>query len=442
MASKRILVVDDEIGIRELLQDILQDEGYQVQLAENAAAARALRMQARPEVVLLDIWMPDCDGITLLKEWSSNGLLTMPVIMMSGHGTIDTAVEATRIGAFDFLEKPIALQKLLKTVSAALKHSEATPKPAMTLLHLGKSAIVTALKERLEKINASSSTTQPVLFVGQTGAGAEVCAKFLHHVDTPWLALSDVHQLTHAPLELLTSLRDGLLYIDEVAALNADAQKSLLLLLTKAEKFSVRVVCNTTQDLGKLHLNGQFDHNLLQMLSAITIALPNLDAHKEDVPDLVLAIANLHFETQNLQYKEFETAALNALRNESWPGNLMQLHTVVSDLLQTSTGDKVTLDDVRRTMYQHNGLAQSDNYIASNHAGVTTRKETENPANPNLKLPNLSQHLREARDDFERIYFVHHLAEAGYNMSKLAEIAGLERTHLYRKLKQLGIKIK
>lgn len=134
MAAKRILVVDDEIGIRELLRDILQDEGYHVQLAENAAAAREVRLHERPDVVLLDIWMPDCDGISLLKEWVNGGLLTMPVIMMSGHGTIDTAVEATRIGAFDFLEKPIALQKLLKTVAIALKQSEQLPKSNVSYL--------------------------------------------------------------------------------------------------------------------------------------------------------------------------------------------------------------------------------------------------------------------------------------------------------------------
>ena len=110
---QQILVVDDEIGIRELLSEILSDEGYQVRLAENASEARAFRTRARPDLVLLDIWMPDTDGITLLKEWATAGLLTMPVVMMSGHGTIDTAVEATRIGAYDFLEKPIALQKLL-----------------------------------------------------------------------------------------------------------------------------------------------------------------------------------------------------------------------------------------------------------------------------------------------------------------------------------------
>ena len=117
-----ILVVDDEVGIRELLFEILADEGHSVVVAENATKARELRNHRRPDLVLLDIWMPDADGISLLKEWSANGLLTMPVVMMSGHGTIDTAVEATRFGAFDFLEKPIALQKLLSTVQKALKH--------------------------------------------------------------------------------------------------------------------------------------------------------------------------------------------------------------------------------------------------------------------------------------------------------------------------------
>ena len=127
MASKEILVVDDEIGIRELLSEILFDEGYQVYLAENAEQARACRLEREPDLVLLDIWMPDTDGVTLLKEWIEQDLLTMPVVMMSGHGTIETAVEATRIGAADFLEKPIALQKLLSTIAKAIR--EGTLKP-------------------------------------------------------------------------------------------------------------------------------------------------------------------------------------------------------------------------------------------------------------------------------------------------------------------------
>ncbi len=123
----RILVVDDEIGIRELLSEILYDEGHTIELAENAAQAREARLRARPDLVLLDIWMPDTDGVSLLKEWSSQGLLDMPVVMMSGHATVDTAVEATRIGAVDFLEKPITLQKLLKAVAAGLAHPVVSP---------------------------------------------------------------------------------------------------------------------------------------------------------------------------------------------------------------------------------------------------------------------------------------------------------------------------
>ena len=132
MTNKHILVVDDEIGIRELLSEILFDEGYQVHLAENAEQARAYRNEHEPDLVLLDIWMPDTDGVTLLKEWVEQDLLTMPVIMMSGHGTIETAVEATRIGAVDFLEKPIALQKLLNTISKAIKEGAPQPKAALS----------------------------------------------------------------------------------------------------------------------------------------------------------------------------------------------------------------------------------------------------------------------------------------------------------------------
>src|SRR5580765_4059045 len=148
----QILVVDDEVGIRELLSEILRDEGHQVRLAENAGEARQIRGRLRPDLVLLDIWMPDTDGITLLKEWASTGQLTMPVVMMSGHGTIDTAVEATRIGAYDFLEKPIALQKLLSTVGRALKRGEPQAKPMLSLAMLGRAPLVADLKQRLERV--------------------------------------------------------------------------------------------------------------------------------------------------------------------------------------------------------------------------------------------------------------------------------------------------
>ena len=436
MASKHILVVDDEIGIRELLRDILQDEGYRVDLAENAAAARALRLHERPDVVLLDIWMPDCDGISLLKEWANGGLLAMPVVMMSGHGTIDTAVEATRIGAFDFLEKPIALQKLLKTVATALKHSEQLPKSEMSLANLGKSPIILALKERLEKIAATADDhPSPVLLIGPKGCGTELCAHFLQNAGTPWLQLTEFSQLVSAPLDILAQVQDGVVYLAEIAELSKTEQKGLLLMITKADKYNVRVVCGTSQNLPKLQAEGLFDHNLLQILSAVSLRVPALEEHKEDIPDLAIAIANLQFELAEVPYREFDIAALNALRNAYWPGDIAQLDAIIRNLIQTSLGEKITLDDVNRVLHQYDDAIPQASLAAAEGAVRTSDLHSES-------LVNLNQPLREAREEFERLYFSQHIKSVAGNMSKLAEIAGLERTHLYRKLKQLDIKIK
>lgn len=423
MTARQVLVVDDEIGIRELLRDILQDEGYQVRLAENAAEARTWRQQTRPDLVLLDIWMPDCDGISLLKEWGNNGLLTMPVVMMSGHGTIDTAVEATRIGAFDFLEKPIALQKLLKTVSAALKHGEQLPRSDMNLLNLGKSPVISELRQRLEQVASLKSS---LLLIGAQGSGLELCARFLHQPDSPWLELTETERLASAPLEVLEQVNDGLIFLPEVADLNKTEQKGLLLMLGKVEKYNVRVVCGTARALPQMVEDGLFDSNLLQALSDTAISVPALEDHREDIPDLARSMVTLMVESSDAAYREFDIAALNALRNAGWPGNLAQLDSVIRNLVQTSLGEKITLADVNRVIGQFAQMYQEN---ASDNAAASSAIDLDQP-------------LREARDDFERMYFEHHIAKAGGNMSKVAENVQLERTHLYRKLKQLGVKSK
>ena len=424
MTARQVLVVDDEIGIRELLRDILEDEGYQVRLAENAAEAREFRQHARPDVVLLDIWMPDCDGITLLKEWGTGGLLTMPVVMMSGHGTIDTAVEATRIGAFDFLEKPIALQKLLKTVNAALKHSELLPKSDMTLLNLGKSAVVSELRQRLEQLSMSKA---PLLLIGEKGSGAELCAKFLHQAGTPWIELTELQRLAETPLELLEQLREGILFVPEVADLDKTQQKGLMVLLSKTEKYGTRVICSTSRPLPEMVSEGTFDNGLLLILSVSTLRIPSLADHREDIPELARAMAFLLAETIAAPYREFETAALNALRNADWPGNLTQLDSVIHNLMRTSLGEKITSEDVNRVIEQFSPL---QNVV-----------EQESSKTNGLPI-DLNRPLREVRDEFERLYFEYHIQKTDKNMSRVAEAAELERTHLYRKLKQLGIKIK
>lgn len=420
MASRSILVVDDEIGIRELLSDILLDEGHRVRVAENAQVAREERLKQRPDLVLLDIWMPDCDGISLLKEWGNSGLLTMPVVMMSGHGTIDTAVEATRIGAFDFLEKPIALQKLLKTVTAALKHGESLPHTEMNLSSFGKSAVIHELKQRLEQVSRSKNS---LLLVGKRGGSVELCAQFLRKPGTPWLALNEYDKLATSPMEVLDQVREGVLFIDEVTALNKTEQKGLSLIIAKAEKYATRVVCGTVHGIPQLIENGYLEQSLLQTLAGAALRVPSLNEHREDVPDLVTAMATLMVEGGH-PYKTFDVSALNALRNAEWDGDLSELESVVQNLMLSTIGETIGLEDVERVLEQFKGLAKD-------------------AAAEQAPLPiELAQPLRDARDDFERFYFQHHMKLVSNNMSKLAETSGLERTHLYRKLKQLGIKIK
>ncbi|MEO1947247.1 MAG: response regulator [Methylophilaceae bacterium] len=418
MASKNILVVDDEVGIRELLSDILQDEGHRVIAAENAQVAREVRLSERPDLVLLDIWMPDCDGISLLKEWGNAGLLNMPVVMMSGHGTIDTAVEATRIGAFDFLEKPIALQKLLKTVNEALLHAEILPKTEMNLASLGKSQVINDLKQRLERI---SRINTPLLLMGNNGGSVELCGHFLHEAGTPWLSLTDNEKLKTAPLELLEQAREGIIFIEELTALSAAEQKGLSLLLSNASKYNARIICATTYSLPQLTEYVGLEQSLLQLLVNTHLKVPSLDDHREDIPELVLAMAAVLGESSGIEYKHFDVAALNALRNAEWTGDLKQLEAVVQNLMLTSLGEKIRLEDVVRILEQFIEPAETADQV----------------------LPiDLVQPLRPAREEFERYYFKHHMKLINNNMGKLAKISGLERTHLYRKLKQLGVSIK
>jgi len=358
--------------------------------------------------------MPDTDGITLLKEWASAGLLTMPVVMMSGHGTIDTAVQATRVGAYDFLEKPIALQKLLATVGRALKHGIEQPQSNLSLAALGRAAVVAELKARLERV---ANLRTPVLRVAGPGCGIELCARSLHVRNTPWVAPDSTSLLAEAPLELLNQGREGTLFLHEVAELTRVEQKGLLLLVSKLDRYNARLVCGSTRHLAELVALGSFDARLYSVLSSTTIGLPSLREHREDVPEIANLLLSQLIEAKEVPPREFSTAALNALRNYDWPGNLLQLHTTVQTLAQTTLGEQISLEDVERTLPQPVNARQLAHELQ-------------------FDLP-----LRDARDAFERVYFEYHIGKEGGNISRVADTVGLERTHLYRKLKQLGIKV-
>jgi len=405
----QILVVDDEIGIRELLSEILADEGHTVQLAENAARARALRGAARPDLVLLDIWMPDTDGITLLKEWAASGQLTMPVVMMSGHGTIETAVEATRIGASDFLEKPIALQKLLATVKRALRNGGSQPQAGLTLLSLGRSAVLVDLRRRLTQIAALS---MPVLLRGEPGVMPEMYARYLHQPNTPWIMAGAA--LADAPQDLLAQAANGLVFVEELAALTRAQQKNLAFILGKQEKTKTRIVSFTAEEPSRLAAEFDFDASLLARLSELSLVLPALREHAEDIPDIAAILLAQLVEARQCPPRHFSTAALNALRQFHWPRNLEDLQGAVKNLALTALEEEIGAAEVERVSAQFHPAAASQ-----------------------LPLP-IELPLREAREAFERAYFEQLLAREGGSIARVAEKSGLERTHLYRKLKALG----
>jgi len=415
--AREILVVDDEIGIRELLSEILQDEGYRVALAENASEARAYRQRQQPALVLLDIWMPDTDGVTLLREWGSTSQLTMPVIMMSGHGTIETAVEATRIGAFDFLEKPIGLSKLLTTIARAFKTAASKEPRRISLAMLGASAPIRDAEKALESLVAAR---RPVLILGEPGTGHDLAARALQTSGSPFVVLANGARLANNPLTLLEEARDGVIYCSEIGQYSRAEQKGLAFLLPKLDKPNIALVATSSEPLANLATEGRFDAALLSQLSSGALVLPPLRMRRDDIPALIERFwrAAGADERATPLLASLSPAALTALSNAYWPGNLDHLQSVVANM-QLLRGD-ITPDLVKRLL----GESASPNQVLAPE--ITTRF---------FELP-----LREAREAFERIYFEQLLGREQSNMSKVAEKAGLERTHLYRKLKQLNIR--
>jgi DNA-binding NtrC family response regulator len=402
------------VGIRELRSEILSDEGYQVRLAQNAEEARLQRTRARPDLVLLDIWMPDTDGITLLKEWATKGQLTMPVVMMSGHGTIETAVEATRIGAYAFLEKPIALQKLLSTVDKALAQATRPVEspPAYSLAVLGGAPPVAELKQRLERVR---DLRVPVLLLAEPGSGEELCARFLHRMNTPWIAAEDrVGAPEGSALPVIGP--DATLFLRQVDQWTPDRQRAWFARLGPLAKSGTRIVATAQPDLAERVAQGGFDARLYSLLSNVTLRVPPLREHADDVPEIATTLLARMVEAREVPVRSFTTSALNVLRLHSWPGNLSQLEAVVKSAALVAGGGDIGPSDV---------------------ASVRGEQVQANP--PMLGGLPIDGELREARDAFERAYFEYHIAREGGNMSRVAERVGLERTHLYRKLKQLGI---
>lgn len=452
MTSGHILVVDDEPDIRNLVKEILEEEGYEVSVAENGETARHARRVRRPDLILLDIWMDDIDGITLLREWSEGGQLPCPVIVMSGHGTVETAVEATRLGAYDFIEKPISLAKLLLIVRRALEadklqqenlglRKQAQPVSEPT----GKSEVMQALRDQAKRIARHNTW---VLISGEPGSGKEIIARYIHaqsaQRDRPFVEVAvgsmspensaaelfgseEGNQVHYGRLE---QANGGVLYLGNISDMDLQTQSRLLSVFqthsflrmggTEPVPVDIRVIATTSRDLEKEVSEGRFREDLFYHLNVVPLAVPPLREHSEDVPELLNYYVDRFVIQENLPYREFSTAAQNRLRNYQWPGNIRELKNLVQRLLILGSGPVISAEEV-------------DAAISSTPMPGVVSEASSLP----MDMP-----LREAREQFEKLYLEHQLQEVGGSVGKLAKRVGMERTHLYRKLRSLGIDIK
>jgi len=443
MNAQRILVVDDEADIRGLLKEILSEEGYEVDVAADAGQARASRARQTPDLVLLDIWMPDVDGITLLREWSSSVSDGCPVVMMSGHGTVETAVEATRLGAFDYIEKPLSLAKLLRTVERALdsgrqRRQPANPLPPQLIVPAGKSRLMQELRTELQQIASDPSA---VMLIGEPGTGREAFARYLHgqssRTGEPFIALI-ASSLRDADAEkqllgegdsagLLEQSGAGTLFIHAIEDLPPQAQRLLVGVLAarafrrlggmEARPFRARVVSSAQPGVeSRAGTPEGVRRDLLAHLNTMIVRVPPLRDYAEDVPDLLRHYVERAVDVEGLPLRRFSVAAQNRLRNYPWPDNLRELRNLVHRLLIQGGPEEIRLDEIEREL-----AIQSA------------------PGEPLVKQDLLALPLREAREQFERAYLQQQLLLCNGKVGQLAKRVGMERTHLYRKLRSLGV---
>ena len=452
MSQTQILVVDDEPDIRQLVQEILEDEGYSVQVAADGESARLAYAQLKPDLVLLDIWMPDVDGISLLKEWSSSGELESQVVIMSGHGTLETAVEATRLGAFDFIQKPLSLAKLLATVRKAL-HSRpqehatyAADQDALAKEPLGNSPAMQLLRSKAKQ---AAGNTSPVLITGESGSGRETLARYIHQMSAsngPMVVMdhsqctdnnsrhylfgtvADAQSNAPAGSGLLGEASDGALFIPDLHKLPRKIQQLLENTLevnsytaeggTHPSPLTCRIFCSAGPELETAVQDGKVSSSLYFRLNVLPLKISALRERPEDIPELIRFFSDWFPNQENLPYRQFSVSVQNRLRNHGWPGNVRELRNLVKRLLILGCDGEISMQEVEEALSQNAASAESNN---GGRQGL-------------FDLP-----LREAREQFERDYLIYQLKKAGGSVGKLSEAVGMERTHLYRKLRSLGI---
>jgi two-component system nitrogen regulation response regulator NtrX len=446
-----ILIVDDEKDIRELIADILKDEGYAVRLAGNSDDCMAEINAEPPSLMILDIWLKDSrmDGIDILKTVKRDNP-DVPVVIISGHGNIEIAVAAIKQGAYDFIEKPFNIDQLMVVVSRAMEtsrlrreNSELRRRDVSSSEMLGSSPAFKNLKSQLEKVTKSNGR---VMLTGPAGSGKEMAARYIHansnRASAPFVSVSSAtiepdrmeevlfgRETPERGVEkgLLEQAHGGVVYFDEVADMPVGTQSKILRVLTDQQfsraggadkvRVDLRVISSTTRDLRQEIAAGRFRQELYDRLNVGPIPVPSLEDRREDIPELTLHFVDMFHRTQGLPQRILSTEAEAMLQTMPWPGNVRQLRNVIERVL--ILGDSTGPIEARELPGQEAATGESGRLVLGGAMAT---------------LP-----LREAREVFEREYLLTQINRFGGNISRTASFVGMERSALHRKLKSLGV---
>ena len=445
-----ILIVDDEKDIRELVSDILVDEGYSTRLAANSDETFEALNADPPMLIILDIWLKESklDGIDILKHVRLNNP-DIPVVIISGHGNIEIAVAAIKQGAYDFIEKPFNIDQLMVVISRAMETSRLRIENASLRVKdvtssdmIGNSAIFKGLKQQLDKVTAGNSR---VMLTGPSGSGKEVAARYIHansdrakgafvSVNSASISADKMEEVLFGTESrengiesgLLEQAHGGVLFFDEVADMPIGTQSKILRVLVEQQfsrvggsdkvRVDMRVISSTNRDLKAEIDSGNFREELFHRLNVVPVSVPSLEARRDDIPMMAEHFIEELNKSQGLPKRKLSVKALAHLQTRDWPGNIRQLRNVLerSLILGTESGD-IQADEllVKEASSQENSNALGGNLIG---------------------LP-----LREARELFERDYLVTQINRFGGNISKTANFVGMERSALHRKLKTLNV---
>src|SRR5262245_56584500 len=450
MASEHILIVDDERAIQRALRGVLEDEGYRVSVAGSAQEAVTQLQEETPDLVFLDIWKPGTDGLEALAEFKRLRPETA-VVMISGHGTIETAVKATKLGAYDFIEKPLSLEKILLAATRALDHGrlERENRDLREQLARGQQIVGQSrlIEELRQQIAIAAPTNGRVLIHGENGAGKELVARAIHaqstRPDAPFVEVN----CAAIPEELIESelfghergaftgavgrrrgkfeLADGgTLFLDEVGDMSLKTQAKVLRVLEEQAfervggketlRVDVRVLAASNQNLAESIAQGRFREDLFYRLAVIPIEVPPLRQRTEDIPLIVEYFVNLFSGDNAKRPKTISVEALAYFLSYDWPGNVRELRNMVERLVIMTPGDVIGPEALPPPL----------------------RPRETTPA---ALDPQRERTLKEAREAFERAYILGELRAHEWNMTRTAEKLGIERSHLYRKLKTYGI---